>query len=140
MEMNNGQHSAARRRKNRGKSYRDILKNNADLRNFVASNSELQEQLDAVDAAYERAMEKARLHAPLDTLAAMALWAFRTMDSAELTRRINDVESVLDVAMADLREKMYGWEENDPPPVGACNPACSEPTPCCVDGRCQSYC
>ena len=137
--MNNGNQTAAVPQKGQPPSYKQLLKDNAELNQLMSNNPQLGEQFLALDAQAERNFQKARLHAPLDSLTAMTIWALQTTNPDQLVLRVNEVAGVLEAALAELQVRKVTWAQNDPPQQGQCNPQCEEPTPHCDGGRCIAY-
>jgi len=137
--MNNGNQTAAVPQMGPPPSYQQLIEDNADLSELLSNNPLLSEQFSALNAQAERNLQKARLHAPLDSLTAMTIWALQTTNPDQLVLRVNDVVGVLEAALAELQVMKVSWAQNDPPQQGTCSPQCEPPTPHCDGSRCVAY-
>jgi len=137
--MNNGNQTAAVPQMGPPPSYQQLIEDNADLSELLSNNPLLSEQFSALNAQAERTLQKARLHAPLDSLTAMTIWALQTTNPDQLVLRVNDVVGVLEAALAELQVMKVSWAQNDPPQQGTCSPQCEPPTPHCDGSRCVAY-
>ena len=120
-------------------NFTQLIHQYPDIEQLIASNTELQEQIGALDATAGRTKQIARLHQYSDTLTAITVTALRTTDPVELQRRVGEVVDIFEVALGQLNLKKASWAADDPPPIGQCNPPCQEPTPYCSTNGCSAY-